>query len=478
MSTSRSARSSLRAAVRRLANLEASALLNLLPEVFHSESLGLDSVRLRVYTPLVTLALAVWQHLWRAAACREAVLYLTALRAAQGLAPPSASTAGFCKAKKRLPLKLLESSIRSAAAAAVKGVLGYEYWLGHRVKLLDGTTFSMPDTDENQKHWPQPPTQDPAQGFPQMRLVGLFSLCTGAVVDWAEGKYRDGEATLARRLFAKLEPNDIIVRDRGFAGYAFMAELYMRHVHTITRLPARVTKYTEVHRFGEGDVVVRLFRSKQPSRGYTAEQWQELPKSMVLRFIKVRIDTPGFRTRSYTLVTTLLDAKKYSREALGALYRARWEVEVDFLRIKEIMGAEVLRSRGPEMVRREILFVLLAYNIVRATMTQVARLGKLDPRRISFAGAMAALRQLNAMLGGLTERVRQKVLRAVLGAVARKPVPERPGRAEPRAVKRRFKNYPRLRGSGRQVTSQSRRNHAYAKAKKERIKAAKASAEG
>lgn len=476
MSTSCYARSSLRAAVRRLANLEASALLNLFPEVFRSESLGLDSVRLRIYTPLVTLALAVWQQLWRAAACREAVLYLTALRAAQGLAPPSACTAGFCRAKKRLPLQLLESSIRSTAAAAVKGVPEYEYWLGHRVNLLDGTTFSMPDTDENQERWPQPPTQDPAQGFPQMRLVGLFSLCTGAVLDWAEGRYLDGEATLARQLFAKLEANDIIVRDRGFAGYAFMAELYMRQVHTITRLPAKVTKYTEVHRLGDGDVLVRLFRSRQPSKGYTPEQWQQLPKSMVLRFIKVQVDTPGFRTRSYTLVTTLLDDKKYPSQALAALYRARWEVEVDFLRIKEVMGAEVLRSRRPEMIRREILYMLLAYNIVRATMAQVACLGKLDPRRISFAGALAALRQINATLGGLTQRARKIVMRAVLGALASQPVAHRPNRAEPRAIKRRYKDYPRLRGSGRQVRCQSRRNHAYAKAKKERGKAAKAGA--
>lgn len=453
----------------------------LFPEVFSSQSMGLPRIRLRIYTPLVTLMLAVCQQLARVS-CRETVYTLTGLRAAQGLRPPSASTAAFCKAKAGLPLELIEGLIARIAAAAVKGVGRRERWLGHRVKLLDGTTFSMPDQPPNAQEWPQPPTQKPGQGFPQARVVALFCLATGAMLGWVTGRYRDGEATMARQLLSALQPGDVLVRDRGFAGYAFMHELLERRVHTVTRLLTQVKRLRTIGRLGPHDRLVELERPRGIPPTYSKEQWLQLPARMSLRLVEVRIATPGLRTQSYTLVTTLLDPGKYTSAALASLYRDRWEVELDFRHIKTTMGAEMLRARSPEMIKRELRFIFLAYNLVRAAMVRASQKARAaddqapaaDPRRISFAGARSLLRQLNAALGGLSEKRRWEVLEAMLFALASQPVILRPGRTEPRAIKRRRSHFPRLYGKRHQHRQQSPPNNYGARGKKNRLNQTKA----
>lgn len=286
-----------RAKPRPSAELEACPLLALFPDLFACPSLGLENVRLRIFTPLVTVVLAVCQQLHHLA-CRDLVLRLTVVRAAMGLAPPSACTAAFCRAKMRLPLGLIDGLVGAIAAAAVKGLGPGERWLGHRVKLLDGTTFSLPDTAANRARWPQPPTQKAGVGFPQLRVVAIFSLATGALLAWVQGRYRDGEATLARGLVGALEAGDILVRDRAFAGYAFIHTLLGRGVHTVTRLMTQVKKFKAVKRLGRGDRLVRLERPRVRSKGYTPQQWLELPEALVLRFVEVQVEAPGFRTQS------------------------------------------------------------------------------------------------------------------------------------------------------------------------------------
>ena len=452
---------------------DACPLLALFPDVFASDSLGLHNVRLRIFTPLITVILAVCQQLHHLA-CRDMVLRLTGLRAAQGLQPPSASTAAFCKAKMRLPLGLIEDLISAIAAAAVKGVPRHEFWMGHRVKLLDGTSVSLPDTAANRGRWPQPTTQKPGEGFPQMRVVAVFSLATGAILAWVTGAYLQGEATLARELLPALQAGDILVRDRAFAGYALIHELLGRGVHTVTRLAARTKRFQTVGKLGPDDRLVQLARPTVPSAGYNRQQWRQLSEAMVLRFVEVRVSAPGFRTRSYTLVTTLLDHRKYTREALADLYRARWEVEVDFLHIKTTMRAQMLRARCPASAERELRFVLLAYNVVRAVMARAAATKSGDPRRLSFAGARGAVSQLENALGGSTRRRRLAAIHAVLLALASQPVPLRPDRSEPRAIKRRRKAYPRLRCARADWKEMPHSSQVYAKAKKERLKAGKA----
>lgn len=460
----------LRAEARRLTSLEPSALLHLFPDVFSSHDLGLINIRLRIYTPLVTVALAVWQHLWGASACSEAVLHLIAMRASQGLSAISASTGAFCRAKKRLPPAMIDSLADGLAAATVKGVTQGMLWFGHRVKLLDGTTFSLPDTEANQAVWPQPPTQKPTQGFPQLRLVALFCLATGVILERVVGTYRQGEPTLFRKLLDALKPGDIVVRDRAFAGYPLIAQLYERNVHTVTRLLTQVTNFSRIRRLGPGDTLVRLGRSQRCPGSLTPEEYRNLPQSLIVRIVDVRIDIPGFRTQSYRLLTTLIDPKRYPADALAELYRNRWEVEVDIRHIKITMGAEMLRSHTPEMARREMAFMALAYNIIRATMVLAGKKAAIDPRRLSFSMAMAAIRQLNAVLCGVGRISARKIIATILQALGKSPVPNRPGRSEPRAVKRRYRDYPRLRGARRQIKDRPHLSRQYARAKRAREK--------
>lgn len=397
--------------------------------------------RNRVYTPELVFWLCVRGCLAALSTCREAVLGLRAEYAVRGLDLPSVSTSAFCRAKRKLPLPWLEGLSGKIAAALESDAVKSWRWLGHTVKVIDGTTLSLADTPANQARWPQSQSQKPGCGFPTMRLVGVFSLATGALLARAIGPLATGERALfTAGLLPSLAKGDIVLQDRGLSGYGMAALLFTRGIQVVTRIHQRLSvSITTVRRNAPGDRIVRWVKPAKPTGKFTGEEWDALPAFIEARVITVRIDIPGCRTPNYTILTTLLGHKRYPAADLAELYRRRWLAELCFRHIKTTMGFGELRALSPEMVLRELALDLVAYNLLRCLMATAAAAHRTDPSALSLAATIQALRQF-AQSPGRGSRFIQALLQTIADCRLR----HRPGRTEPRAVKRRGKGYPLL----------------------------------
>lgn len=306
--------------------------------------------------------------------CQDTVARGVSQRVALGRSPCSLNNGPYCKARARLALGLIERLGREVGKRLRAGQPEVWRWRGREVKLIDGTTISMPDTLANQAEFPQSTTQKPGLGFPLARLVAVISLSCGAVLEWVtgpcEGK-RTGETALLWQLAHRLRPGDVVIMDRYFSGYFLLAWLIRQGVDVVVRQhQLRHTDFRRGKRLGAKDHVVAWERPPRPSWMDVAT-YAAMPETLVLREARVG---------GLTLVTTLTDAGQVSKQDLLALYHARWQVELDLRSIKTVMQMEVLRCKSPEMVKKEIAVHLLAYNLVRAVMAQAAFLGQSTTR--------------------------------------------------------------------------------------------------
>ena len=442
---------------------------HLLPErLLEPTDKGINS-RERLFSTQVTFWAFAAQILSPGTACREIVRRVEAWwqESAGAAQVPSSSTSAYCQARARLDPAVLELLRAQIAWSLDRNVLTQERWLeGRRVMIVDGTGISMPDTPQNQAVWPQPAGQQPGCGFPMLKLVGLFSLASGALLEAATGNLHVHESTLFRGLWSKLQKGDIVLADRGFSSYATIAGLSCRRgVDSVMRLhQMRKADFRTGHRLGPDDRLV-VWKKPQRTAIWSVEEFAALPETLTLRMIRLRVASPGFRTRSVVLVTTLLDAAAYPAAALRELYGARWQVEMHFQQIKTHLAMDVLRCKSPELIEREVLMHQIAYNLVRSLMQRSAHLHHVPLSRISFKGTLDTLRHWSGLIAaaGHTPRQQQKLIDQMLALIAGDPVPERPGRSEPRAKKRRAKNYPLLAKPRGQTGNLPRRNRPKAK---------------
>jgi IS4 transposase len=400
-----------------------------------------------VYTPLVTLWAFLGQVISADGSCRVAVARVLAWLVAHGQRPCTPQTGPYCKARARLPESLFVRLLRETGQALHQGALADWRWHGRRVKLVDGTTVTMPDTEDNQAVYPQQTAQQPGLGFPIARLVVVFCLACGTVLDAALGRYqgkKTGENTLARTLGDAFTPNDVLLADRYFSGYFDIAFWQQRGVDVVTRLhQRRRCDLRRGRRLGPKDHVVVWTKPKRPSWMDEAT-YASMPDQLVVREVCVRIVVRGFRTQVVVVVTTLLDAAVYTAQDLAALYRARWHAELDLRSLKITLGMDVLRCQTPAMVRKEIWAHLLAYNLIRTLMAQAAEQTGCTPRDLSFKGTLQTMTAFAERLLDARGAARQELYAWLLLAVAAHQVNDRPNRVEPRARKRRRKQYPRL----------------------------------
>ena len=314
------------------------------------------------------------------------------------------------------------------------------------LKVADGSSTSLPDTLQNQRAYPQSGGQSPGCGFPLLKLVGIFSLATGVLLDYAKGNKHQHEILLLQKLLQAFKPGDLLLADRGFSGYTLLAWLIGRGIPCVCRLHwRRPGDLRRGKRLGKNDRLL-LWQKPQLKPGYlSASLWKAIPEELAVRVIRYTLPTKGFRCRSITLVTTLLDAKAYPAEDIACLYARRWQIELWFRDIKTTMSMEVLRTKSPLMVHKELEMHFIAYNLIRCLMVQSSALHAMPLERLSFKGSLDAARQFSAAIAQARSTKKQKhLLSQLLHAIARDPVPERPGRREPRAVKRRPKPYPLL----------------------------------
>ncbi len=402
----------------------------------------------RIFTPAVTAALFLAQVLSDDHSCRGAVARLLAWRAGRGLPPCSPDAGGYCKARKRLPEALLPRLARQAAdrlrAHAPAGWLFH----GRRVVIVDGTTVTMPDTPQNQAAFPQHWRQKPGCGSPIAQMVVLVCLATGCVLDAAIGRRtgkQTGEHALLRSLHGRLRPGDILLGDAYYSSFDEVVTLVGMGVDVVMRQVAnRKTDFRRGTRLGREDHLVTWQRHRNRAEWMTREQFAALPRQLVMRELRVRVGKPGFRTRSFVVVTSLQDPEAFPRVELERAYRDRWNAELDIRSIKQTMRMDVLRCLSPAMVRKEVWAHLLAYNLVRGAMAEAARRRGVPPRSLSFQGARQVLEAFRGELGRASGESAVGLVAAALRAIASHRVGDRPDRVEPRVVKRRPKAYPRM----------------------------------
>jgi hypothetical protein len=400
--------------------------------------------RERLYTPLLTVWTFLHQMLCPDQSCRAAVAGLLASQSVAGEPQASAGTGAYCKARKRLPEKLLADLTRTSgreldAQVRPTGLLG-----GRPIKLADGTGISGPDTPANQKAYPQPDSQKRGLGFPILRLVALLSLSCGAVLDVAMGAYagkQTGETALLRQLLNNLRPGDVLLADAIFANYWTIGRLSGRGVDVVSHHDGkRKVDFRAGQRLGRHDHVVTWDKPKRPE-WMSPREYDAFPATLRVREVRVQVQPRGFRVHHLLLTTTLLDAVDYPAAELAAAYRARWNAELDLRSIKQAMQMDVLRCKTPAMLRKEVWMHLLAYNLVRKLMAEAAAMAGCAPREISFKGTLQTALAFAAAGRACPADGAGAFYQRLLRAVASHRVGDRPDRVEPRAVKRRPKKH-------------------------------------
>lgn len=396
----------------------------------------------KIYSPSVTIWVFLAQCLSPDHSCRDAVAQLIAWFLACGRRVCSAHTGGYCIARDCIPEKASYQLVRDTGHQVDQEAPSSWLWRQHRVLDVDGTTITMADTPENQAAYPQQPGQKKGCGFPILRLVVVFSLATGTVLEAALGRYkgkRMGEGSLFRTLHYRLQENDVVLADRIYSGWFDIALLQQRGVHCVVRKhQSRPTDFRKGTRLGPGDHLV-CWRKPQRPPWMSKKQYRKLPQELTLREVRVRVEQKGFRTKELVVVTTLLDAEKYTADELAKLYRRRWQAELFLRSLKVVLQMDHLRCKTPHRVRNELYMHLVAYNLIRKVMAIAADKAGIEPWTVSFKGALQTLARLLPVLD--TELDIDNWCDVLLKAIATHRVGDRPDRFEPRRAKRRPKQY-------------------------------------
>jgi hypothetical protein len=426
----------------------------LFPKAAHQQN-----SRDRDYTRWRTFWCMLWQGLNPLASGREVVRQLQALFDLEDGPQLSPEDGAYCRAKARLPLDqfpkaLLATAKQADQLSSAQGLLG-----GRALKVVDGSALTLQDTPKNRAAYP-PYESGQTPGFPQLRFVALFSLLSGAIIAVAQGALKMSELALLHSLATLLAPGDILVGDRGFGSYPVIGWLKSLQVDFVGRTTRRVDGRRRYKRLASNDWLVRWTRTPScASPWLSALQRTALPSEMLLRAVRGSCFRKGFRVRQVTVITTLIDAKLYPAQHILQAYLRRWRLEMCLDDFKTTLHMEFLRSRTPEMVQKEIYTRLIAHNLVRCTMAEAATQQAVPLDRLSFKGSLDALRQFtHAMAHARSKTKRRRLWALLLQTLTRDLVPERPGRREPRAIKRKKAKYPRLDASRNRFRDHQKRN--------------------
>ena len=401
----------------------------------------------RVYTPWVTLGIVLSQILSEDHSCDDALEHFQKFRYDQGLPAVASKTTSYCEARQRLPEELTWDLVRRTGHAVQHQATDAWLFHGRSVKIVDGSTVLMPDTPENQAAYPQLDSQAPGLGFPIARLLVVFSLAVGTVLEAAMGPYQGkqtGEQALLRQLLDHFRPGEIVLADRFHCSSWAIAALTARGVDVVLRLhQARVADFRRGSRLGREDHLVTWTKPAHVPGWMSRAEYEAMPAQLTVREFRVRVRDRTKRVRELVIVTTLADQASYPAHELGGLFRQRWDAELYLRTLKTQMHMEMLRTKSPAMVRKEVAVHLLAYNLIRGLMAEAARVGEASPRTLSFQGALHTVRSFEESHLYDPTSIEADLPR-LLELIVQKRVGDRPDRDEPRAVKRRPKPYPRL----------------------------------
>lgn len=400
--------------------------------------------RRRIYSLRCTFWAFLAQVLTPQTACIEVVRKVQSFCSAHALPVPRSGSSAYCQARQKLDKTRLLSIHKHLADALAQRLSRQWLWRDRKVVVVDGTGIKLPDTQDNQQVYPQPSNQRPGCGFPVMQVVACFCLHTGALLHWVSSKLTAHESPLLRSLIAWIQKGSIVLGDRGFCSYGNIALCLDNQLDAVMRLhQARKVDMRCGKKLGKLDRLAVWKRPQNRTTGWSKDEWKQLPKTLAVRVIRIKIQSRGFRDQWLWIATTLTDPKRYPKESLEELYWRRWQAELCIRDLKTTMGMEELRCKTPAMVQKEFIMFAIAYNLLRLLMADAARLSSQEPRQISFKGAADTLRHYKSALWLVRKRPRKQkqVRNDLLIIIADITVAYRPGRKEPRAKKRRPKPY-------------------------------------
>ncbi|MFB3090548.1 MAG: IS4 family transposase [Gammaproteobacteria bacterium] len=435
------------------ANSDSYCFFNLLTgeDFFEQVESLLPEHRERLFPPTETLSLFLAQVMAADRSCQNAVNDAAIKRLVGGLSDCSTHTGAYCKARQRLPLDMVSTLTRYSGQMTSKQCPENWHWRGRPIKLVDGVTAVMPDTPENQEAYPQSVNQASGLGFPLCRMVAIICHASGSVLDMAMGSYNgkgSDEQSLLRRILGTLNQGDVLIGDAFYATYFLLCTLQAAGIDGVfEQLGARkrVTDFRRGRSLGQRDHIITLFKPSKKPDWMEQVDYDQAPNSIKIREL---------HTGQKILVTTMLCPRQVSKAELKKLYRERWHIELDLRNIKTTMGMEMLSCKTPKMVEKEIWVHLLAYNLVRLLMAQSALLADILPRQLSFKHTLQlwnswCLHQVNNDDFNLEK---------LFFFMAQRVVGKRPGRIEPRAIKRRPKPFPLLTKSRHEAQQDIRKN--------------------
>jgi hypothetical protein len=416
-----------------------------LPASLFLKATSKENSRDRLYTQQRTFWCFLWQCLTPQTSCRQVVRQVQALFTLWAGPWVSQEDGAYCRARLRLPAALLPQALAATARAVQRRAPSGDFLQARPVRVMDGSSVTMPDSPANQKAYPKVQSTYDGGGFPMLRLVVLFCLTSGAIVSMLSGNLLTSELCLLHQMLAQFKAGDIALGDRGFGNYVVVGLLRALQVDFIGRSARRVDGRRRQRRLGRNDWLVRWRRSPNASAVLSPKQWDQLPKELTVRIVRGSLWQPGFRVRQVTLVTTLLDPALYPAEQILRAYARRWRLEMCLDDLKTTLGMEMLRCQSPAMVQKEVYLHLIAHNLIRLLLAQAASVHPVSRERMSFKGALDALRQFSqALCQARSRSKRGQLWDELLRTLAADLLPERPGRREPRAVKRQKNKYPRL----------------------------------
>jgi hypothetical protein len=418
-----------KSAFKKLKNKSFSTIESLItqPELIEIIQAELPTYRNRLYTPIQTLCMFISQALNSDRSCQNIVNEM-ALSTNQ-----SVSTGGYCKARQRLSERMVSELTKAVAQCNEQHVKTRWRWQDRTVYLVDGTTLTMPDTPANQESYPQTSALPAGLGFPICRVVGIISLSTGSLMNACVSPYHGkgaSEQTLLRNMLGVFKRGDVVLADAFYSTY-FLLEHMLAHGIDIVFVQhgarSRTTDFTSGTVIGANDHLIRIKKPKLKPEWMTQEKYDSAPNELTIRELK---------SGGKTLITTMLCPKKHPLKALGALYKQRWQIEVDFRNIKSTLGLRSLSCKTPQMAIKELWVYFLAYNLIRSIMLASAHQYSLLPREISFKHTLQLFSAFRINRNITTKQLLKRISEKYIG--------NRAGRVEPRAIKRRRNDYPLL----------------------------------
>ena len=414
--------------------------------------------RERIFTPFVLIHAMISQLLCDDGSCRQAVLSVIALRIARGQKPCSPNTGAYCQAKSRIPFSFFSTLSKEIGNRATQLENIEKAWKHGKVSVVDGTGISMPDTKNNLRSFHRHTNDKKKVGFSQGRLVGVFSLETGCLLDLVVNDHMGkgtGELSSMQKLWHCLKKGETLMGDALYSNYWIISKALQEGVHVVAEFPKQRLKRIN-SRLDDQQITIEkpaLLRRNAPN------EYEGAPDYITARIVKIRCAPHGFRPKVKYILTTHLDKKAIPAGDIADLYRKRWEVEISIRAIKTTLGMDTLKAKSPDMILKEIWGYMLVYNMIRIMMVRAGSVCRVCPKRLSFRATQQIIGMIRLFnLNGVFD---EETVNALIIA---NTVPFRPDRYEPRAQKRRHKNYTFM-----QETRSKTRKKFYKKYKEKRI---------